>query len=298
MAGLVDPADAPAGAVIGGVAPGVVKGAGTAGAWLGDKMRSGGESLMWSALKPTQRARESGDAAVAVRELLDRGINPTKGGVQKLQNLLNKSENELTQAIASSPVRVSRDRAVSTVNDVRQRFGQQVSPSADLSAIDSVVNDFLATNPRKTISVQDAQAMKRGTYRVLSGKYGELGSADTEAQKAIARGLKDEISRAVPGVAQQNEEIARLIKTLNVTERRALLEMNKNPAGLAALAVNHPSAFVAFMADRSAAFKSLAARTLNQTGGGTSAVSGGLLGIGENPLVRAGLLEATLASQQ
>jgi hypothetical protein len=76
-----------------------------------------------------------------------------------------------------------------------------------------------------------------------------------------------------------------------------LLEANKNPVGLAALAINHPSAFAAFMADRSALFKSLVARTMNQAGSGATAASGGLLGLGESPVIRAGLLEASLASQ-
>ena len=43
----------------------------------------------------------------------------------------------------------------------------------------------------------DAQAMKQGTYRALGDKaYGELKGASIEAQKAQARGLKEEL--AVP----------------------------------------------------------------------------------------------------
>ena len=43
------------------------------------------------------------------------------------------------------------------------------------------------------------------------------------------------------------------------------MEMNKNPLGLASLAA-HPVSFLAFMADKSALFKSLAARMVNATG--------------------------------
>jgi hypothetical protein len=32
--------------------------------------------------------------------------------------------------------------------------------------------------------------LKQRTYRILDGKFGETGSAATEAQKALARGLK------------------------------------------------------------------------------------------------------------
>ena len=115
------------------------------------------------------------------------------------------------------------------------------------------------------IPVQLAQKLKQGTYKTLKGKYGEEGSASTEAQKGLARGLKENIAEVVPGIGALNAEESRLFKTLGVAERRSLMDMNKNPLGLAALAGN-PTGFAAFMADRSAAFKALVARMMNRTG--------------------------------
>ena len=115
------------------------------------------------------------------------------------------------------------------------------------------------------IPVQLAQKLKQGTYKTLKGKYGEVGSASTEAQKGLARGLKENIAEVVPGIGALNAEESRLFKTLGVAERRSLMDMNKNPLGLAALAGN-PTGFAAFMADRSAAFKALVARMMNRTG--------------------------------
>jgi len=112
------------------------------------------------------------------------------------------------------------------------------------------------------IPVQLAQELKKGTYQVLKGKYGEVGSAATEAQKALARGLKEGIADAVPQVAGLNARESALLKTLGVAERRALMDANKNPFGLSLLAGN-PGAWAAFIADRSAAFKGLAARMAN-----------------------------------
>ena len=135
--------------------------------------------------------------------------------------------------------------------------------------------------PQQNIPVQLAQKLKQGTYKVLSGKYGEAGSAATEAQKALARGLKEEIASEVPAIAGLNAHESKLIDTLNVAERRALMDMNKNPAGLALLA-HDPSTALAFMADKSAAFKALAARLINQVGKAS---------------VPVGTLPATIASQ-
>ena len=122
--------------------------------------------------------------------------------------------------------------------------------------------------------VQLAQSMKQGTYTSLGNKsYGELGGADIEAQKALARGLKEEISSAVGSVAGLNRRQSELMNAVEIAERRALIEGNKNPAGLALLA-NDPMAGIGFLADRSALAKSLAARSL---------YSGGALMSGQPP---------------
>lgn len=161
----------------------------------------------------------------------------------------------------------------------RQRKADEITAQSALKQFD------LLNGP---ISVQEAQALKQGTYKALKGKYGEAGSAATEAQKALARGLKDKIADAVPGIGQLNAEEARLLTTLSVSERRALIELNKNPVGLAALAGN-PAGFVAFMADRSAAFKSLVARAINKTSKAPALLDRLPAGL-ENPGVRSGLL--------
>ena len=115
---------------------------------------------------------------------------------------------------------------------------------------------------RGQLPVQQAQALKQGTYQVLRKKYGEAGSAATEAQKALARGLKEQVAEAVPAVAPLNARESALIEALDIAERRAMMDANKNPAGLGLIAPN-AAAMAAFLADRSAGLKSLAARGLH-----------------------------------
>jgi hypothetical protein len=269
QAGLVSPDSAGTGAAIGGALPGVLKTLGASGGWVGGKAGDfaewAAEKLMNSALKPTLKQKQNGEAATAVQTLLDYGISPTKAGVEKLKSLISDLNTQIETAISGSTARIDKGNALRALTDTRQKFGAQVSPTNDLRAIAGVEDDFLnhPLAPGADMAVQTAQKIKQGTYKVLKGKYGQMGSAETEAQKGIARGLKDEISAAVPGVGPLNAEESRLIATLNVAERRALMDLNKNPMGLAALAVHEPSAFIAFMADKSAAFKALAARSLN-----------------------------------
>jgi hypothetical protein len=263
--GLVDPGSAGTGVAIGGALPGALKVVGAAGGALADKSEEFAKWLMQSALKPTLAQRSSGQADTAVQTLLDYGINPTKAGVNKLQGLISDLNDKVSGAISASDATVSKTKVLNALKGTLEKFSNQVSPTADTDAIAGAGADFMnhpSLPAGDAIPVQQAQDLKTGTYNVLRGKYGEQGSASTEAQKALARGLKDEISTAVPEVGPWNAEESRLLSTLDVTERRVLLDANKNPLGLASLAHN-PAGMLAFMADRSAAFKSLAARAIN-----------------------------------
>jgi hypothetical protein len=413
-AGLVNPEDAPKGMVVGSVLPGAVQLAGKAGNALYEAAKDGSRRLMQSAIKPTLAQRASGDADVAVDTLLQYGINPNKAGVNKIRELIDAKNAEISSALSGSTATVRKQDVLNRLGEVRDMFRNQVSPQGDLSAIEGVANNFSAhpafqnhaeaeqalkdalakatsekvtalqaagklktfaaqqqslaegktlqlsasqpenelyyntggigrqaTSPSSLpvpgfpripsrythnidrvaegesgakdatdiftakraeeaaaakaledfqqtgeMTVQQAQKLKQGTYRVLQGKYGEAGSAETEAQKGLARGLKEEIATAVPGIQGLNEAESRLIKTLDVVERRALLEMNKNPVGLTALAKN-PIAAAGFLADRSAAFKALAARLIHNATPAAGAAGQKLLGTASNPLLRA-----------
>jgi hypothetical protein len=293
MAGLVDPEQAPTGAALGGALPAVAGVAGATGNAIRSGMEGASQRLMQSAIKPTIKQLKSGDADVAVAELLKRGISPNEAGVNKLRALIDDVDTDIGLKIANSTARIDKGAVLNRLTDTEKTFANQVSPTADIAAIRGVGDDFMSHPsfplPQTSIPIQQAQDLKRGTYNVLSKKYGQMGGAETEAQKALARGLKEEIATAVPEVAGMNAELSKLITTLDVAERRALMEMNKNPVGLSALAGN-PAGFAAFMADRSAAFKAIAARMINASSGGTGSAVNMLGNSAANPLVRNALV--------
>lgn len=223
------------------------------------------EKLMQSALKPTQKQLESGKAATAVKTMLEEGINPTQIGVKKLENKITDINNQIVNKIGTSTGTVSKTDVLRYLDDIETKKLKQVNPSDDIAAINKVRQEFMAYNQpiikttSQTIPVQLAQELKQGTYSALKKKYGQLGSTEVEAQKTLARGLKEKVGEAVPEVIGLNKKESELIDTLDVVERRALMELNKNPAGLALL-TESPQQFAAFMADKSALFKSLLAR--------------------------------------
>jgi hypothetical protein len=246
-----------------------------AGAAVGSKVGKGtARSLMNSALKPTIEQHRSGDAAVAVDTMLREGVNATPGGVAKMRAMVDDLNRKVSDTILNSTKAVDKKFVMDAVDDLMTKFRKQVAPQGDLAAIRNTLDDFL-NHPdiQGRIPVQLAQELKQGTYRILSKKYGQLGSAETEAQKAIARGLKEGVAAAEPIVAGLNAKESKLIRALDVAERRMLMDLNKNPGGLAWLA-GTPQGFAAFMADKSALFKSLVARMMNASGGPVGATAG------------------------
>lgn len=243
-------------------------------------MEGGAARLMQSALKPGIKDLKNGNAATAIQTLLDNGINATVGGVAKLKEKIGGLNDEIASAILNSPATIDKYSAWNNIQRTLKKFTNQVNPGADMHRINSAWDQFIShplLSGSDQIPVQLAQDLKQGTYRVLRDKYGQLGSADTEAQKAIAMGLKEGIANAVPEVAGLNAEESKLIRTLNVTERRVLMDANKNPMGLALLAQS-PATWAAFMADRSPMFKSIAARMLNAGSEAVPEAAGGAAG--------------------
>ena len=253
------------------------KGASMAGAPV---MEAAAKGMMQSALKPQAKAILNGDAARAVETLLEQGANVSTAGAVKLRGEINKLSKEIAQMISASPASVDKAHVASEVYKTLQKFRTQVNPGADTKAVLNSWDEFKNLVGNK-IPVQEAQALKQGTYKVLADKYDKIGGAvdneaATQAQMAMARGLRQGIEEAVPGVGQLNAKESALINALEMAERRAGIGGNKDIGGIAWLA-NNPAAAMAMMADRSAAFKSwlanklYAARTAAPAGAGAAA---------------------------
>lgn len=230
-------------------------------------LEAGATKLMQSSLKPSLKALKTGKAESAVETLLDEGITISKGGVEKLHGKIDDINDAVTAKLKDNPSTIEAYKVVrGRLDELRDRVMKQVNPSSDLATVEKAMNEFL-NHPllRQTgeIPVGLAQEMKQATYRSLGGKsYGELKGADTEVQKTLARGLKEEIGNAVPGISELNAHESKLIEALQLAEHRVLQSGNKDVGGLAWLIAN-PLRFAAFMADRSPAFKSVVARMMH-----------------------------------
>ena len=237
--------------------------------------RSIPERLMQSALKPTSKQLASGEANTAIQTLLKEDVNPTLGrtifgkGIDVLESKVGNINKQISELIKNSKGTVNKSQVVAYLDDLEKRALNNALPAADLQAIQSAKQEFLSHPLLKDIEeipVQLAQKIKVGTYKNLGEKaYGELKSATVESGKTLARGLKDLIGKVEPKVLGLNAESQALYDTLNVAERRALMEANKDIMGISTLSQDMRNQLT-MMADRSAPFKALLARSIYKAG--------------------------------
>ena len=189
-------------------------------------------NLYQTSLK-VRRGTPRAEVAELVSTGLQNEIPVTEAGAQKLSALLDNYQQVLdakTNAAAQSGVTVDPLKVAARADEVEKRVGMQVNPDKDLRSVRSSQDEFLKNNPNP-IPADQAQAMKVGTYQKLKGKYGEQApDAEVEAQKALARGLKEELSNAIPELTDLNDKEAKLINLQPVIEK-TLNDMATKPAG-------------------------------------------------------------------
>jgi hypothetical protein len=244
-----------------------------------------GTALMQSAMKPSVQDLVSGKAAKAATTMLDEGLNVTPSGMAELQKRITKVGDVVEKTLSMSPATVDKKAVAGRLHDALAKVEKQVTPGADVKVIEKAWQEFLE-HPllvgKDAIPVKLANQIKQGTYKAIGSKnFGELKGAEIEAQKALARGLKEEINTAVPGIEKLNKEQSALLNALHVAERRSMLQGNNNVLGLSLLAEN-AGAGVGFAADRSSLFKSLLARLVN-SGSVPATAAQGLTGLYMSP---------------
>jgi hypothetical protein len=115
------------------------------------------------------------------------------------------------------------------VQDVIKVFKNQAVPQPDLAKINDRLNMFLEAHP-EPMSASTTQSLKRGTYRQLKDRsYGQLSTAETETEKALARGMKEELADMIPEIgslhAKESEFIGLEKELLKAVHRESKTQM-------------------------------------------------------------------------
>lgn len=215
------------------------------------------ERLYESALKPAPSMGIE-PAKRIIRTLIREGIPVTEGGLQKHERALQSINENVASHIQNSPLMVSPESVANRIEQVRPKFAAQHNPESDLAALQSAKSEYLrkhtvqapftktatgtegelagqlipvgqgSTPVLMDIPATEAQAEKIATHGRLRGKYGELKSADIEAQKALARGSREELAKGIPEIVAPLKREAGLMEAEEPLERAVVRSQNRH----------------------------------------------------------------------
>lgn len=176
--------------------------------------------LYQSALKPSTKLDDAQRASMIATALED-GIPVTKAGLEKTQGVIDEVNNSIASLIqdaADNGAEVSTAAVRNRLDDVFEFVSQTVNPDDHIAELAKIERSFLSTYG-DTIPIDVAQKVKQNTYTLLRKAYGEMKSSSVEAQKALARGLKEEIVKQYPEIASLNSKDSALINLEGSLER-------------------------------------------------------------------------------
>lgn len=200
------------------------------------------ERMYQQALNP-RVTTPAGEVRAMVQTGLENKIPVSEAGQAKLGNLLSDLNQKIQAHVAPAAargVKVDPHAVAGRLVDVEDRIRNQVNPEHDIADVNKSGQEFLRSRgqapgqpagaPQPTgvldaqgkpvmgpgkpavpatkaqaIPADEAQAIKVGTYRKLAGKFGEAATdAQVEAQKALARGIKEELNAQIPELKDLN----------------------------------------------------------------------------------------------
>jgi hypothetical protein len=222
--------------------------------------------LYQSALKPQTGAALS---PLQRTKILSTGIREripvSEGGYERLVSREKGLRNQIETGIDERSPQVGAvgdpDKIAGRVEEIRPKFERQVNPQDDLAALSASKAEFLEkhteyapytkigpaspdeggfvpvgegkTPIRQPMTMREMQDEKKGTYQNIGDKaYGELKSASIEAQKALARGLKEELEAQWPELKQLNGREKALIDLQKQMERYIARHGNRDAIGI------------------------------------------------------------------
>jgi len=208
---------------------GVAKGPGVVDS-VGQAAKLGAQSTMVNALKATPTQIASGEAAIAAEELLARGLNPNPAGVSGFVEAGKRLGEQVSKALEGSTATTQVAPIAETLQAVRGRYRYRPNLPQNTAAIDAV-GQQLMEHPDVValggeIPIQIAQNFKQGFQWGARDAYGKESTAAVEAQKQLGYGFRKAIEAEHPEVAPLNAEQSRIMKALEVIERRSNLDQN------------------------------------------------------------------------
>jgi hypothetical protein len=230
----------------GKVLPAIVKGA-------GELAQRTAAPLYESALKPSTTLKPAKRASIIQTGLEEKIPVPGKfsdRGLKKADAIISDIKAEIDSRIkaaeAAGAEKIAPADVAKRAEELKPEF-KTVTPKTDIAPIEATKKEFIKAysekevtpegkvilHPeRQSISVTEAQKIKQNTYRRVGDKaYGEQKTPGTEAEKQLARGLKEELETALKDLVPE-------LKSMNARES-AVIGLDKALERAAARIRNH-----------------------------------------------------------
>lgn len=203
------------------------------------------EGMYASALKMGTKLPPDERAAILQTLLKDNRVVLDDAGANKLYGKIGGLEAQVEPIIQRG---VSEGKVVDPlavagrVDDVLPRYNT-VTRAESQAPVERVRQSFLDENTITlpdgqvlpiAIPLDEAQAKKVNTYKENSRAYetSSRPSGDSDARKALARGLKEEIAKAVPDIVPINDELSSLYPAMDWVNAALNRSQNWNPTGM------------------------------------------------------------------
>lgn len=222
------------------------------------------ESLYGRALKPSTTL-PVGERQRVIQTGLREGIPASAGGYDKLISSIQDLTGEIDKKLAAKSQNlgdvINPQTVARRLDALEDRFRTQGYPDEDVNTIKKVRESFLkrhsyeapytkirpgsseeagafvpvgkgTTRIYEPMTLAEAQAEKRGTYRYNEWRKNATPHAQEQAEKALARGLKEEIAGLFPEVSKLNARDSDMLALEEQLRRFVGRESNKNIVGL------------------------------------------------------------------
>ena len=176
--------------------------------------------LLQSGMKiPPSVPKSTRDAAI--QTMRDSKILPNANGLAKNRAGIDALNDQITDVIntgAQSGQTVDMGSVVNRIDSLKDFYKDYPRAQKYLDQLDEIKTDVLAQNPAD-VPLDQAQRMKQRIYQINRKHYGDMKGVEIEADKAIARGLKEEIVTQNPSLAYLNAKESAMINLDEFLER-------------------------------------------------------------------------------
>lgn len=199
---------------------------------LGQRLQTQAQEMYQSALKPSQAILKK--FPDVVKTGLEEGIPVTKSGLERVSDQIDFINIEIGKQIESGKKEgkvVLSSNVAQALSDTVSFYEEVIGGKQSVKELQNMAKEFVK-DEGNAIPIERAQKLKVNTYKVLRKAYGEMKGVEIEGKKDLARGLKEEIVKALPELEDLNKRESQLVGLENALEKFVNRYNNRDLADL------------------------------------------------------------------